>query len=108
METSENDLKIEIGKRIEYIRLQKHMSKDKLATLIGVSGQHLGKVIYGESGLSVEKIVELSIKTGYPTDFILLGKGLNFETNIRDLLIQVKNATEATYKNLETLESLVS
>lgn len=106
MESNEN-LKLEIGKRINFIRIQKNMSRDKLASLIGISGQHLGKVINGESGLSVEKIIELSIKTGYPTDFILLGKSLSFNSNIHDLLIQVKNATEATYKNLETLESLV-
>ena len=67
-------VKQEIGKRIEFIRNSKKMTKEEFAKLIDITGQHLGKVILGEKGLSLEKIVEVSDKTGYSTDFILKGK----------------------------------
>ncbi|MCI8486975.1 MAG: helix-turn-helix transcriptional regulator, partial [Clostridia bacterium] len=41
--------------------------------LINISGQHLGRVIRGEKGLSIEKIIDISEKTGYSTDYILKG-----------------------------------
>ena len=66
-------LKRNIGKRIDYIRCQKQMNKEQFARLINVSGQHFGKVVLGEKGLSLEKIIEISLKTGYSTDFILKG-----------------------------------
>ena len=103
----ENNSKIDIGKRIDYIRNQKNMSKDKFAELIGISGQHLGKVIGGESGLSVEKIIELSIKTGYPTDYILLGKELSIDDNLKNILINIKSLNEEFNKNLDTLDFLL-
>ena len=56
----EKNLKKEIGKRIEFIRNQKEMTKESFAKLINISGQHLGKVITGQKGLSIEKIVEIA------------------------------------------------
>ena len=107
MQDVENILKIKIGKRIDQIRKEKGMSKDKFAELIGVSPQHLGKVISGESGLSVEKIVELSEKTCYPTDYILLGKEISFESIIKNLVRLAKDSAEEAFKNLETLSLLI-
>lgn len=101
------NLKVEIGKRIDYIRIQNEMSKDKLAELLGISAQHLGKVISGESGLSVEKIVELSEKTGYPTDYILLGKEISFNRNIHVLLEKLKQNTKENYRRLEVLDFII-
>ena len=59
MEKQKN-LKKEIGKRIEFIRNQKELTKEGFAKLINISGQHLGKVITGQKGLSIEKIVEIA------------------------------------------------
>lgn len=67
-------IKKEIGERIEFIRNNKNMTKEEFAELINITGQHLGKVIIGEKGLSIEKIIEISEKTGYSTDYILKGK----------------------------------
>jgi len=69
----DNSLKMEIGKRIDFIRTEQNLSKEKFSKLLNISAQHLGKVINGESGLSIEKIIELSEKTGFSTDFILRG-----------------------------------
>lgn len=68
-----SEIKKAIGKRIEFIRNENHMTKEEFAKLINISGQHIGKVITGEKGLSIEKIIEISNKTGYSTDFILKG-----------------------------------
>lgn len=72
-------IKKDIGERIEYIRNQKNMTKEEFAKLINITGQHLGKAISGEKGLSIEKIIEISNKTGYSTDFILKGITSNSE-----------------------------
>lgn len=74
-------IKRNIGERIEYIRNQKNMTKEEFAKLIDISGQHLGKAISGEKGLSIEKIIEISNETGYSTDFILKGTTSNVEIN---------------------------
>lgn len=74
-------IKKDIGERIEHIRNQKKMTKEEFAKLIDISGQHLGKAINGEKGLSIEKIIEISDKTGYSTDFILKGITSNVEIN---------------------------
>lgn len=107
MQDVDKNLKVEIGKRIDLIRKEKNMSKDKFAELIGISAQHLGKVISGESGLSVEKIVEVSQKTCYPTDYILLGKEISFDNIVRSLVRLAKDNADEAYKNLETLQLLV-
>ena len=83
-------IKKDIGKRIEYIRNQKNMTKEEFAKLINISGQHLGKAISGEKGLSIEKIIEISNKTGYSTDFILKGTTNNLETNNKKIN-EIKN-----------------
>ncbi len=70
----EKNLKKEIGNRIEFIRNKKEMTKESFAKLINISGQHLGKVITGQKGLSIEKIIEIAEKTGYSTEFILRGR----------------------------------
>lgn len=84
-------IKKDIGKRIEYIRVQKNMTKEDFAKLINISGQHLGKAINGEKGLSIEKIIEISDKTGYSTDFILKGIISNIEINNKKINL-IKNS----------------
>lgn len=106
-EEFETKLKQEIGKRIDYIRIQNKMSKNKLAKILNISAQHLGKVIDGESGLSIEKIIKLSIETGYSTDYILLGKEITANSNFKNLCIQTREKIEESYKNLIAIESIV-
>lgn len=75
-------IKKDMGKRIEFIRTQNNMTKEKFAKLINISGQHLGKTIAGKKGLSIEKVIEISNITGYSTDFIL--KGVTNKSNLTD------------------------
>lgn len=108
IKNNNNDLlKIEIGKRIDFIRNQNNMSKEKFAKLINITGQHLGKVITGESGLSIEKIIELSEKTGYTTDFILLGKKDSFDEKIKTSLTQAESDIENAYNKLKNIAKLI-
>ena len=107
MEYSEKELKIQIGKRIDSIRIEKGLTKDKLAKMLGISPQHLGHVIKGNSGLSVEKIAKLSKGTGYTTDYIIMGKESNIDKGIKELFIVTRKYFEEGYKNLETIESIM-
>lgn len=72
MKSSQN-IKEQICKRIDFIRNKNNMTKEQFSKLINISGQHLGRVIRGEKGLSIEKIIDISEKTGYSTDYILKG-----------------------------------
>ena len=72
MKSSQN-IKEQIGKRIDFIRNKNNMTKEQFSKLINIIGQHLGRVIRGQNGLSIEKIIDISEKTGYSTDYILKG-----------------------------------
>ena len=47
-------LRKEIGLRIKNIRLNMNMTKQKMADLLGISGQYLGMIERGEGPLSVD------------------------------------------------------
>lgn len=95
-------IKRDIGKRIEFIRNEKNMTKEEFAKLINISGQHLGRAISGEKGLSIEKIIEISDKTGYSTDFIL--KGITNNSHVFNKKInKIKNNINSINDIIKTL-----
>lgn len=63
-------IKKDIGKRIEFIRNEKKMTKEDFAKLINISGQHLGRIIVGEKGLSIEKINKIKNNINNINDII--------------------------------------
>lgn len=93
-------IKKDIGKRIEFIRNEKKMTKEDFAKLINISGQHLGRIIVWKKGLSIEKIIEISEKTGYSTDFIL--KGI---TNNSDVIIEKINKIK---NNVNSINDIIN
>lgn len=95
-------IKKDIGKRIEFIRNEKNMTKEKFAKLINISGQHLGRAISGEKGLSIEKIIDISKKTGYSTDFILKGITNNSDV-INKKISKIKNNIDSINDIIKTL-----
>lgn len=96
-------IKKNIGKRIEFIRNEKKMTKEDFAKLINISGQHLGRIIVGEKGLSIEKVIEISEKTGYSTDFILKGV-----TNNSDVIIEKINKIKNNINSInDTINTLI-
>lgn len=76
------------------------MTKEDFAKLINISGQHLGRIIVGKKGLSIEKIIEISEKTGYSTDFIL--KGI---TNNSDVIIEKINKIK---NNVNSINDIIN
>lgn len=85
------ELKKKVGKRIENIRKEMKLNKEKFAKMLGISGQHLGIVERGESSLSYEKLMKLCEITNYSADYILFGKGRKFSKNTQELLEQFSN-----------------
>ncbi|MFI3260637.1 MAG: helix-turn-helix transcriptional regulator [bacterium] len=69
--------KIEIGKRIEKIRVEKldGMSQVQLGRAIGTSGQNMGLVINGKGSLSLDKAIELCNFAKVSMDYLFLGVG---------------------------------
>lgn len=59
------------------IRLNMNMTKQKMADLLGISGQYLGMIERGEGTLSVDKLKILCDMTGLSADYILFGKDFN-------------------------------
>ena len=64
----------EFGKRVEKIRTDMGMTKEKFAKMIGVSGQYLGTVEHGTNGFTMETIAVLCEKTGVSADYLMFGK----------------------------------
>lgn len=71
-------LKEDIGLRIKRIRETMGFTKEKLANMLGVSGQYLGMVEHGKGCLSIGKIGKLCQITNLSADYILFGKELLF------------------------------
>lgn len=67
-------MKEEVGRRIESIRKEMKMTKEKLARELGISGQYLGIVEKGGSYLAYDKLKKLCQISGYSADYILFGK----------------------------------
>ena len=64
-------LRKEIGLRIKNIRLNMNITKQKMAELLGISGQYLGMIERGEGTLSIDKLKVLCDITGLSADYIL-------------------------------------
>ena len=76
----------EIGKRIEEIRKEMKMTKEKFAKEIGISGQYLGIVEKGGSSLSYDKLRKLCDLSGYSADYILFGKDSDINNKTKKVL----------------------
>ena len=67
-------LKKEIGLRVKNIRLSMNITKQKMADMLGISGQYLGMIERGEGTLSIDKLKILCDISGLSADYILFGK----------------------------------
>lgn len=96
-------MKEEIGKRIESIRKEMKMTKEKFAKEIGISGQYLGIVEKGGSSLAYDKLKKLCEISGYSADYILFGKEKNLIKKTKTIIEgytneQIKEACEILSK----------
>lgn len=97
-------LRKEIGLRVKNIRLNMNMTKQKMADLLGISGQYLGMIERGEGTLSVDKLKILCDMTGLSADYILFGKDFNSTLNLSKKLSGYSD--EETKLGCATLENL--
>ena len=79
-------MKEEIGKRIENIRKEMKMTKEKFEKEIGISVQYLGIVEKGRSSLAYDKLKKLCDISGYSSDYILFGIDKNLGKKTKNIL----------------------
>lgn len=89
-------MKEEIGLRIRNIRENMKLTKEELASMLGISGQFLGMIEKGKNSISIEKLEILCNITHLSADFILFGKDNNLKDNTKKIL---ENYTD---KQIET------
>lgn len=82
------ELSVEIGERIQKIRVELKLSKEALGKKLGVTGQFLGVVERGKSTMSYEKLKRLCDISGYSADYILFGKKEMVTQDIKKLLTE--------------------
>lgn len=63
----------QVGKRVERVRKECSLSRSQFGEMVGVSGQYIGAVERGATGLSVNSIVRICNSTGVTADYILFG-----------------------------------
>lgn len=99
-------MKKEIGKRIQQLRENMHITKEAFAKQIGVSGQYLGLIEHGKNYLSVEKLKRLCEFTNSTADYILFGKNPNIIKDTHDILSEFTD--EQLEEACETLKDLAT
>jgi len=83
----------EVGKRIENLRHDRKLTQAQLGSLVGVSGQYVGKIEKGLNKLPVELIVAIYKETGVSADYILFG--------VSDPLNNIASLTELSPEQIE-------
>ena len=90
-------LKKEIGLRIRDIRINMGLTKEKFASLLGISGQYLGIVERGNGSLSIDKLKTLCDLTNLSSDYILFGMEENKQNNTVTKLLSKLDEKEQLY-----------
>ena len=60
-----------IGKQIQRIRKEKHLSRQQLSAMAGISSGHLGHIETGSKSPSVEILVNIAFSLDVPVDELL-------------------------------------
>lgn len=64
---------VDFGYRIKILRKRHGMTQDQLATQLGISTDHLGKIELGKRGVSIDLLLELAESLNVSVDFLLSG-----------------------------------
>jgi transcriptional regulator with XRE-family HTH domain len=62
-----------VGKRVIKLRNERNLSQTEFGKMLGISGQHVGKVERGKINLSAKLIVKICDITEVSSDYILFG-----------------------------------
>ncbi len=102
------DIKVEIGKRIEKIKNDMGMNTSQFAKYIDTTIQQLSYVLKGERGFSISKLIEIAEKTGYPIEYILTGKSIDTNSEIRNRLKKINMQIQKINEEIKDLNKLIS
>ena len=69
-----NDLRIEIGQRIKFIREQRNISRQEIGVALGHSAKYFYDVETGNRGMSLSSLIEIADYLGISTDYLLTGQ----------------------------------
>lgn len=68
-----NDYKSAMGQRLRACRIQAHLTQENLSEMLDISVKHYGEVERGITGLSIEKLIEVSDILDVSIDYLLKG-----------------------------------
>jgi len=77
---------MDIGQKIQSLRIKKGLSQEALADRLGVTRQSVSKWELGQALPDIEKVVQLSRLFGVYTDFILLDESIVHAKQSRQIL----------------------
>ena len=108
-----DDLILEIGKRIQKYRIQKNLTQEQVAEIVGISQKHLSRIEKGYHNPRFDMIIHIADALNIPTDS--LAKDLsdndvdvfleNIRPNVEKLSIK---QLEYVKKNIELILELNS
>lgn len=81
-----------IGKRIQGIRKQKHLSRLQLSSRVGISPGHLGHIETGSKSPSVEILINIAFSLDVSVDELLVDLNLPKKDNT-EMLELVRNCS---------------
>jgi len=94
-----------LGKRIREERRKLDITQEQLAEDINISHPHIGQIERGESGTSLEVLINIANRLGVTVDYLLSDSIENDDEYLRSLWVRlVKNRSE---KEQEMIISVV-
>ena len=104
-----NNLNIEIGKRIRYLREVSGYSREQLAEQIEISSRFLADIELGTKGMSFQTLIRFSEVLHTTTDYLLLGRGgTPEETSVYHLISEIgKDFYPEVHSNLLTMYNTI-
>lgn len=101
-----------VGNRIKQIRKQKNMTQSKLAEFLDYTNERqLQRIENGETGCTVDKLMEIAQILDTSTDYLLFGIEIKNDSIIADAFegktegqkIFIQKITKAVFENIELL-----
>ena len=104
-----NDYEIFQDKQtLEKIKNDMGMNTSQFAKYIDTTIQQLSYVLKGERGFSISKLIEIAEKTGYPIEYILTGKSIDTNSEIRNRLKKINMQIQKINEEIKDLNKLIS
>lgn len=95
----------EVGKRIQFYRIQKGLTQEKLSELAGTSQKHLSSIEMGNHNIKLETIVAIATGLGVSVDMLIAD--YNDSTNESTLKVILDEIRGMSSKQLEMLREQI-